>query len=179
MSVTSVSAAPAAAGRKNRTRCHSAGGVRLGQDESPEARKRAALILEVLAGVRTPAQAATALGVSLPRYYQLESRALRGLLAGCESKPRGPGRSLERELAQARRDHQRLQRELGRQQALVRMAQRSIGVPPAAPLTKPAGAKKRPRRPVARALSAAAHLQRQVADKPLTESVAEDNTATA
>src|SRR5712691_12970934 len=101
MSAASVSAASAAAARKKPTRSHNAGGVRLGQDDSAEARKRAALILEVLAGVRTPAQAATALGVSLPGYYQWESRGLRGLLAGCESKPRGPGRSLERELAQA------------------------------------------------------------------------------
>jgi len=33
-----------------------------------EARRTAALVLEVLAGVRTPAGAATALGIRLPRY---------------------------------------------------------------------------------------------------------------
>src|SRR5436190_1278627 len=44
----------------------------------------AACVLEVLAGVRTPAEAAGELGVSLPRYYQLEQRALQGLVQGCE-----------------------------------------------------------------------------------------------
>ena len=52
-------------------------------------RRLAAVILDVLAGSRTPPQAAEALGVSLPRYYQLEARALGGLVAACESRPRG------------------------------------------------------------------------------------------
>jgi hypothetical protein len=65
------------------------GGSTLGRDASREARRLAAAILEVLAGVRTPAQAATAVGLSLPRYYQVEGRALQGLLAACEARPRG------------------------------------------------------------------------------------------
>jgi hypothetical protein len=140
---------------------HIVGGVTLGQDQSREAKRLAALILEVLAGARTPTQAATALSLSVPRYYQLEARALRGLLAGCETRPKGPGRNADRELEALRRQHERLQRELTRQQTLVRLAQRSIGVPPTPPLaTKPAAGKKRRRRPTARALSAAAHLQK-------------------
>jgi len=76
-----------------------------------EARRTAAVILEVLAGVRTPTGAATALGIHLPRYYVWEQRALEGLVAACEPRPRGRTvsvdrrlASLERELAVARRD---------------------------------------------------------------------------
>ena len=43
---------------------------------SREAQRFAAAILEVLAGVRTPTDAAAALGISVPRYYLWEQRAL-------------------------------------------------------------------------------------------------------
>src|SRR6266446_3622667 len=59
----------------------SAGGAKLGQTADAAAKRMAAAILEVLAGARTPLDAATALAVSLPRYYQLESRALEGLVS--------------------------------------------------------------------------------------------------
>jgi hypothetical protein len=133
----------------------------LGQEHSREAQRWAAVILEVLAGTRTPAQAAQALSVSVPRYYQLETRALRGLVASCETRPKGPRRNSDRELAALRGQHERLQRELQRQQTLLRLAQRSLGLPPPAPTAKPAAGKKRRRRPVVRALRAAAHLQQQ------------------
>src|SRR5262249_23557609 len=70
-----------------------------GSAASREARQRAAAILEVLAGARTPAQAAEALGLSLPRYYQLENVALQGLVGACEPVSRGRARSAESELA--------------------------------------------------------------------------------
>src|SRR5262245_54019059 len=76
---------------------------------SPLARQRAALILEVLAGNRTPLQAAQALGVSLPRYYLLETQALHGLVTACEPAARGP-------TADARRVHQELRAECERWQ---------------------------------------------------------------
>lgn len=135
------------------------GGVNLGQDVGREARRLATAILEVLAGARTPAAAAQALQVSLPRYYHLESRALRGLVAGCEPRLQGRRPGAGQELAALRRDKERLQRELARQQALVRLAQRTIGLAPApAPVVgKKAG--KRRRRPLVRALQAAAHLR--------------------
>jgi hypothetical protein len=138
---------------------HTPGGAALGKNAGHEAQRLAAAILEVLAGVRTPSQAAEALGVSLPRYFQLETRALQGLVAGCAPRPRGPGRSVEKELATLQREHQRLQRELSRQQMLVRLAQRHLGLaPPKAPA--PAGKdQKRRRRPVVRALRAAEALQ--------------------
>jgi hypothetical protein len=167
MSATSINATTTAAGAKavaavKPVRCRQArppGGVDLGQGASREARQQAAAILEVLSGARTTAEAAAMLGVSLPRYYQIESRALRGLLAACEAKPRGRQRTAESELAALRQQHARLERELARQQALARMAQRTIGLaaPPA-----PAKPGKKSRRPkVARALTVAARLQQQ------------------
>ena len=50
----------------------------LGNGASPEAGRRAAAILEVLAGQRTPREVAQALGVSLPYFYLLERKALGG-----------------------------------------------------------------------------------------------------
>jgi hypothetical protein len=160
MSVTTTMSNGAAKESKSasekKKRRHTPGGVALGQDVSREAQKTAAAILEVLAGGRTPAQAAEALGMSLPRYFQLETRAMHALVKSCEAKPRGPSRSADKELAALKRQYDRLQRELARQQTLVRMAQRTIGL--AAPAKPPPGQKKR-RRPVVRALKAAVYLQ--------------------
>jgi hypothetical protein len=152
--------------KKRSRQRHTPGGVRLGKDASREAQQMTAAILEVLAGARTPAQAAEALGVSLPRYFQLETQAMHALVKSCEPKPRGPGRTVDRELTALRRQYERLQRELVRQQTLVRMAQRTIGLAaPAAP-PKPSPGKKRRRRPVVRALAAAVYLQQQSQDAP-------------
>src|SRR5215471_15955630 len=125
--------------RKSRRR-HTPAGAGLGQGSSREAQRLAAAILEVLAGVRTPSQAAEALGVSLPRYFQLETRAMQGLVAGCEPRPRGPGRTADTELAALRRQHERLERELSRQQTLLRLAQRNVGLAPPKPVA-PSGGK--------------------------------------
>jgi hypothetical protein len=38
------------------------------------------VILEVLAGVRSPSEAAKVLEITAPRYYQLETRTLVGML---------------------------------------------------------------------------------------------------
>ena len=97
------------------------GGASLGRESSREAKRLAAAILETLAGERTPLQAAQALGVSLVRYYQLEAGGLRGLLAACEAKPRGRQPDPAAETDALRRANQRLQRDLARQQALVRL----------------------------------------------------------
>ncbi|HEV3261145.1 MAG TPA: hypothetical protein VG013_30110 [Gemmataceae bacterium] len=129
---------------------------------SREAKQRAAAILEVLAGGRTPAEAAQALAVSLSRYYLLETRALQGLLAACEPAPRGPGPDERRALAALRAECDRWKRECARQQALVRAAQRTIGLAAPAPPAK-AGRKRKPRKPVARALQAVARLQQEAA----------------
>lgn len=148
----SSSPAVAPATRRKRSPVKDPGG-------SVAARRMAAAILENWAGVRTPLQAASALGVSLPRYYQLEQRAVGAIVAACEPRPRGPGpnherqiRSLERQLVTSRRDCARLQ-------ALLRTSQRTIGLPsPEPPASAPDGKKRRPRRPTARALKLARAL---------------------
>jgi|SRR6516162_4482373 hypothetical protein len=127
-------------------------------ESSREAKRRAAAMLDVLAGLRTPAQAATLINVSLPRYYQLETRAVAALAQACEPQPHGRRRGPAQELAALAKENERLRHELGRQQSLVRLAQRSVGLnPPTAP---PKG---RRRRKTARALVAAARL-REAAD---------------
>ena len=70
-------------------RVKQAGGPGLTQDASRQAKQVAASIFEVLAGARTPQQAAEALAVSLPRYYQLESRALPRWCWRVKRGPRG------------------------------------------------------------------------------------------
>ena len=138
----------------------------------------AAAILEVLAGARTPSEAARVLGLSLPRYYQVETRALNGLLAACESRPKGRQPNPANEAIGLRQENERLKREITRHQTLVRAAQRAIGLPssppPAAKTGKPgangsngATAKKTRRRRMARALSVAQRLQK---DNPFVAS---------
>jgi hypothetical protein len=145
----------------------------LGQ-RSREAKQRAAAILEVLAGARTPTQAAQALGVSLARYYVLEDQALAGLVLACEPQPRGRSADDGRRLASLQRDCERWQRECARQQTLVRLAQRSIGLTPPAPpvAAKDKGKKRRCRRPVVRALTAAQQLRQEPAAAPASPAAA-------
>jgi hypothetical protein len=140
----------------------SANGKKAGMDvkgHSVGARKLAAAVLEVLAGVRTPTDAAVALEVSLPRYYACEARALQGLVAACEPLPRGRQVTAQGEIAALQRRCEQLQQQLGRQQALLRLAQRSIGLSPATPPANKPGKGKRRRRPRLRALQAIEQLQ--------------------
>ncbi len=133
-------------------------------EASSEAKRLAAAILEVLAGLRGPGEAADMLGISLARYYQIENRALEGLLAGCEPRRRGRGQLAPNELVGLRRECDRLRRECARQQALVRAAQKTVGLTPPAPVapaSEKAGRKRRRRRPKARALKMAALLREQ------------------
>jgi hypothetical protein len=127
-------------------------------ESSREAKRLAAAILEVLAGLRTPAQAASLVNVSLPRYYQLETRAVARLVQACEPQPKGRRRGPLNELAALNKENERLRRDLGRQQSLVRLAQRSVGLSPPPPPVKG-----RRRRKTARALVAAGRL-REAAD---------------
>ena len=107
------------------------------QPASREAQRLAAAILEVLAGVRTPTAAAAALDMGVPRYYLWEQRALTGLVAACEPRLAGQGRSLRRQITVMEREMARLKQDCARQQALVRAAQRTIGLAPP-PNPKPA-----------------------------------------
>ena len=134
-----------------------------------EAKRLAAVVLDVLAGLRTPPQAAETLGVSLPRYYQLEARALGGLLSACESRPRGRQPDIETELAGVQKELERVKRELVRAQSLVRLTQRTVGVAPPTP-AKPG---KRKRKPLVRAMRRAEQLREEtdVGKEPLGEGV--------
>jgi len=137
---------------------------------SPEAKRQAAVILEVLSGVRGPVEGGQALGVSLTRYYTLETRALQGLLGALEPLPRGRRRRHpEDELRHLQRDKGRLERELDRARSLLRVAQRTMGISaPASRETKgPAGRKRR--RPVVRAMRAIAALTEIETTTPPTE----------
>jgi hypothetical protein len=126
------------------------------------ARQTAAAVLEVLAGLRTPPSAAEALGITPMRYYVLETRALEGLVKACQPKPKGRVRNPDSELAWARRECERLRRECLRQQSLVRMAQRAIGLTSlATSVAKPTDKKSRRRRPIVRALKAVAVLREE------------------
>lgn len=144
-----------------------------------KARRQAAAVLEVLAGLWTPQQAAEVLGVSLPTYFTLEVKALRGLLWACTPSPPGRQHALGKRLRQAEGRCEDLQRQVHRYQALLRTAQRTIGlsVPPApakdASKAFKDGAKgKRPKRPAVRALRAIKLLQQvqQVPETPVVQS---------
>jgi hypothetical protein len=132
------------------------------------ARKLAAAILEVLAGARLPSEAALALGIGVPRYYLLEARALQGLICACEPRPIGKVRTPESELASVRKELETMQRENARLSALVRAAQRTVGLsapPPPKPAAKGKKAKKK-RKPTVRALRAVARLKEGLDESP-------------
>lgn len=98
---------------------------------SDDARQVACAILEVLAGVRSITDTAVVLGVTQARYYQLEARALQGLVAACEPRAQGPlsGAGLAAELEQLRAERDRLKGEAARYQALARLAHGAFGAP--------------------------------------------------
>lgn len=138
------------------------------QGSTSEANRIAVAILEVLAGGRSPAEAADALKISLPRYYVLETRALEGLVAACEPKPLGKQPLLETRIAALEKELRQARRDCARQEALVRVAQRTVGLrtpePPkgkTAPPRDRRGRKKR--RPVVRALKAVEKLKSRIA----------------
>ena len=92
------------------------------------ARESAALILEVLSGLRSVGDASKALGVSPTRYYGIEQRAVEGLVAACEPRSKGRQKDPGNELAKREKEFQRLRQDLLRHQALLRSAQRALGV---------------------------------------------------
>lgn len=132
-----------------------------------EAQRLAATILEVLAGIHSPPEAARALSISLPRYYQLEARAIEGLVAALAPRPQGKQPSLENRVKTLEKQLDAARRQCARQEALVRVTQRSLGLVVAispkshTPERDPAGRKQR--RPAVRALKAARTLQAQAA----------------
>jgi hypothetical protein len=138
------------------------------QGGTSEANRRAVAVLEVLGGLRTPVDAAAALGITVPRYYQLETRALEGMVTALEPRSLGKQPSLEGRVVRLQKELEQARRESARQQALVRVAQRSLGLkPPSAPNGQtPAKdrAGRRKRKPTVRALKAAAVLRASTKD---------------
>jgi hypothetical protein len=136
-----------------------------------EARKLAACVLEVLAGLRSPEQAAQALSMSLPTYYNLETRALRGLIHGCTPTPPGRTLMLLKQVRGLELQCGTLQKQVGRYQALLRNAQRSAGLlPPPVEVKAKTGARRKPKRPAIRALraiEAIARVESPPAEQPV------------
>src|SRR5512138_3124605 len=94
---------------------------------SEGAKRLAAGVLEVMSGERGPNEVSEALGISSMRYYALEDRALRGMVRALEPVPRGrKAVSSEDALAKAEKERDRLRRELGRAQALLRLVRKSV-----------------------------------------------------
>jgi hypothetical protein len=96
----------------------------------------------------------------LPRYYVLETRGLQGLITALEPRPKGKQRSPASTVAALGREKETLQRELLRAQALVRVAQRTVGLKERRPEKEQPG-KRRRRRPSVRALQAVKALRRE------------------
>lgn len=151
---------------------------------TPSAAQRlAATILEVLAGVCSPPEAAQALSISLPRYYQLEARALEGLVGALGPRPKGKQPSLENRVKILEQQLDSARRQCARQEALVRVTRRTFGLavaaqPKSAPLARdPLGRKKR--QPVVRALKAARVLQAQAVAAQSEEAAATGNSDAA
>ena len=91
-------------------------------------RRQAACVLEVLAGLRSPEEAARVIGVSVPTYYNLEARALRGLLHGCRVESPGRRMSVEKRLAESEQRAAELERQLQRYRSVLRNARRAARI---------------------------------------------------
>lgn len=135
------------------------------------AKLTAAVVLDVLAGNRSPGDAASALGLSVARYYVIEEQAINGLIAGCSPRQRGRQPDPGKEIARMTAENQRLTQALLRQQALVRTSQRSLGVTlptKATPaVATPPGRGKGKRQPKVRALRAVKRLNVATSTTPL------------
>lgn len=127
----------------------------------PVERRRAIIILEVLAGIRSSSDAARELGIAQQAYYNLEERAVKGLVQACVPRPPGPRRDYKRDLELLERERDRLLSENARYQALVRASQLSVGVDPDQPKPK----KKRQRPPTVRALRAIDQIESKAKPK--------------
>jgi hypothetical protein len=119
---------------------------------SDPAKRIAVVLLEVLSGVCGAAEGSRRLGLSLPRYYALETRGLQALVHALE--PRPLGRVVRPDGAAMHRERQRLEGEVLRLQALVRTMQRAIAIAPA-----PKDAARRRRKVAPRARKVIAQLR--------------------
>ena len=95
---------------------------------SADAKRKAAIILEALAGLRTIQSASTELEIALPRYYVLETRMLQAMINALEPRARGRKRNVDAELKQLAAENEKLVRGIQRLQALYRATQRAVGI---------------------------------------------------
>jgi hypothetical protein len=89
----------------------------------------------------------------------LERRAMEGMVQALAPLPKGKRKHAENTLEALRRDKKRLEREVGRLQALVRAAQRTMKLPPLPSRDQKKGEGRRARRPQVRAEKTIALLQ--------------------
>jgi hypothetical protein len=87
------------------------------------------VVIEALSGEIGTTEAAARLGVSLSRYYQLEARALEGMVTALEPRPKGKQKTPQGEIRSLQAEKARLEAEVRRQQALLRAAHRAVGLP--------------------------------------------------
>jgi len=89
---------------------------------SPQAKERAARILQVQAGQLTASEAALQMGVSRKTYYQWEKRALQGLMEGLElGSPGRPSTQPSREVKSQRRQIKELEAKLQATEKVARL----------------------------------------------------------
>jgi len=147
---------------------------------SDEAKRKMAIFLEAIAGIRTIQSASEELGVALVRYYVLETRMLQAMIDALEPRQRGPKRDVDAELQRARDQCKSLEQELMRLKALYRNTQRAVGVK--AIKDKPSGrpgAKKTTRKRKPRKVSRGERIAKSVRDEPVTDTVRRDESGTA
>jgi hypothetical protein len=137
---------------------------------SSQARRIAAVLLEVLAGLRATGSAAKELGITPMRFYQIEERAIGGLISACEPRPSGlqPERRDALELASLREQVRRQTQELNQARSVLRTTRRQLGVATAPePIAVKPGTRKdgkptkaKVRRPTVRALTMVRRLMK-------------------
>ena len=113
------------------------------------AKKRVWMILQVLSGQMGVSDAAKAAEVSMTRYYQLEQKALKGMLhalSPAASKERG---TPVEQLARIRKKNETLAEENSRQKQILRMARKLWG-----PLAQSEAKKSQKKEPLQESLQA-------------------------
>lgn len=138
------------------------------EEVSAYGRERGAIVLEVLAGSMQVEEASKRLNLQPPAYYNLENRAIRGLIKACEPSGKGPGENKDKKIKELEQEVTHLEREVRRYQSLTRAAQKAIGlqlsvekaVKPAPKAEKGNGRKKKSKPRKARGLRAAERLRK-------------------
>ncbi len=115
---------------------------------SKAAKRFMLVLLEALSGACSTTEAAKRLEISSARYYQLELRALQGMMSALEPRCRGRQNTPERMILMLEKEKRDLALELRRAQNLLRAARRTVGIKAS---KKRAGTKKKRRRKKPRA----------------------------